>query len=94
MRYDKRSTDGGNPFGTSFEQELSDAEAALKYLLGRKEVEPEVLAEIDMVGTDFALDPGMGMCGKGQSARVSVGQPTIRIPRLTVGGTDEAVTER
>lgn len=55
---------------------------------------PEVLAEIDMVGTDFALDPGMGMCGKGQSARVSVGQPTIRIPRLTVGGTDEAVTER
>ena len=52
---------------------------------------PEVLAEIDMVGNDFALDPGMGMCGKGQSARVSVGQPTIRIPRLTIGGTDEEI---
>jgi TldD protein len=53
---------------------------------------PKVLSEIDMVGTDFALDPGMGMCGKGQSARVSVGQPTVRIPRLTVGGTDEDIS--
>ena len=53
---------------------------------------PKVLSEIDMVGTDFALDPGMGMCGKGQSARVSLGQPTVRIPRLTVGGTDEEVS--
>lgn len=50
---------------------------------------PKVLAEIDMVGADFAFDPGMGSCGKGQSARVSVGQPTVRIPCLTVGGTDE-----
>jgi TldD protein len=50
---------------------------------------PEVLKQIDMVGTDLALDPGMGTCGKGQSARASVGQPTIRILRLTVGGTDE-----
>jgi TldD protein len=53
---------------------------------------PQVLSEIDMVGTDFALDPGMGTCGKGQSARVSVGQPTIRIPCLTVGGTDEEIS--
>jgi TldD protein len=50
---------------------------------------PKVLTEIDMVGTDLALDPGIGMCGKFQTARVSVGQPTIRIPNVTVGGTDE-----
>jgi TldD protein len=50
---------------------------------------PKVLLEIDMVGTDLALDPGQGMCGKGQAARVSVGQPTIRMPKVTVGGTDE-----
>ncbi len=53
---------------------------------------PEVLKEIDMLGNDFALDPGYGMCGKFQSARVSVGQPTLRIPRVTVGGTDEPVS--
>jgi TldD protein len=47
-----------------------------------------VLNEIDMVGTDLMLDPGFGRCGKGQWARVSVGQPTIRIPRVTVGGTE------
>lgn len=50
---------------------------------------PQTLMQIDMVGNDLALDPGMGMCGKGQNARVSVGQPTIRIPKATVGGTDE-----
>lgn len=53
---------------------------------------PKVLSEIDMVGNDMALDPGMGMCGKGQSARVSVGQPTVRIPRISVGGTDEQIS--
>ncbi|MCI0710569.1 MAG: TldD/PmbA family protein [Chloroflexi bacterium] len=52
---------------------------------------PKVLSEIDMVGTDLALDPGRGTCGKFQTARVSVGQPTIRIPAVTVGGTDEPV---
>jgi TldD protein len=53
---------------------------------------PKILSEIDMVGTDFALDPGQGMCGKGQGARVSVGQPTVRIPCLTVGGTDKGIS--
>lgn len=49
---------------------------------------PESLRQIDMIGSDFALDPGLGMCGKGQRARVSVGQPTVRVPNLTVGGTE------
>jgi len=50
---------------------------------------PKVLMEIDMVGNDLALDPGIGMCGKGQSARVSVGQPTVRLPKVNVAGTSE-----
>lgn len=49
---------------------------------------PETLRQMDMIGHDLALDPGRGMCGKIQSARVSVGQPTVRVPKLTVGGTE------
>lgn len=49
---------------------------------------PETLRQIDMIGTDFALDPGVGTCGKMQGAKVSVGQPTVRVPKLTVGGTE------
>ena len=49
---------------------------------------PQTLRQIDLIGTDMSLDPGRGMCGKGQWARVSVGQPTVRVPKLTVGGTE------
>lgn len=52
---------------------------------------PETLRLMDMIGTDFALDPGLGTCGKGQGAKVSVGQPTVRVPKLTIGGTDEPI---
>lgn len=48
---------------------------------------PESLRRMDMIGNDLALDPGRGNCGKMQWAKVSVGQPTVRIPGLTVGGT-------
>lgn len=52
---------------------------------------PKALEQIDMVGNDLALDPGRGTCGKGQAARVSVGQPTIRIPKANVGGTERRI---
>ena len=49
---------------------------------------PEVLTKVSMVGTDLALDTGVGTCGKdGQSVPVGVGQPTLKIDGLTVGGT-------
>ena len=49
---------------------------------------PTILKEIDMLGNDLAFDPGVGTCGKdGQGARTGVGQPTLRIPRVAVGGT-------
>lgn len=48
---------------------------------------PDVLTRVSMVGNDMALDPGVGVCGKeGQSVPVGVGQPTMKIDRLTVGG--------
>jgi len=49
---------------------------------------PDVLTRVSMVGNDLKLDPGIGTCGKdGQSVPVGVGQPTLRIDGLTVGGT-------
>jgi TldD protein len=49
---------------------------------------PDVLTRVSMIGNDMALDPGVGTCGKeGQSVPVGVGQPTLQIDGLTVGGT-------
>lgn len=49
---------------------------------------PDVLTRVSMVGNDLKLDDGVGTCGKeGQSVPVGVGQPTLRIDELTVGGT-------
>jgi TldD protein len=49
---------------------------------------PDVLTRVSMVGNDLKLDDGIGTCGKeGQSVPVGVGQPTLRIDNLTVGGT-------
>jgi TldD protein len=49
---------------------------------------PEILKQVDMVGTDRKLDPGLGTCGKaGQGVPVGVGQPHLRIKEMTVGGT-------
>ncbi|PSB91871.1 metalloprotease TldD [Candidatus Pandoraea novymonadis] len=49
---------------------------------------PESLKEVTMIGKDMALDSGVGVCGKeGQSVPVGVGQPTLRMEKMTVGGT-------
>ena len=52
---------------------------------------PDVLTRVSMVGNDLQLDTGIGVCGKdGQSVPVGVGQPTLRIDGITVGGTATA----
>jgi len=49
---------------------------------------PDVLTRVSMVGNDLQLDPGVGVCGKeGQSVPVGVGQPTLKIDGMTLGGT-------
>ena len=49
---------------------------------------PDALTRVTMIGNDMALDEGIGVCGKeGQSVPVGIGQPTLRIEGLTVGGT-------
>jgi TldD protein len=49
---------------------------------------PDALTKVQMVGHDMALDPGIGTCGKnGQGVPVGVGQPTLKLSGLTVGGT-------
>jgi TldD protein len=49
---------------------------------------PDALTKVAMVGNDMALDPGIGTCGKnGQGVPVGVGQPTLKLSGLTIGGT-------
>jgi TldD protein len=49
---------------------------------------PDALTRVSAIGNDMSLDTGVGVCGKeGQSVPVGVGQPTLRIDRITVGGT-------
>lgn len=49
---------------------------------------PDVMKKISMIGNDLSLDSGIGVCGKdGQSVPVGVGQPTLKIDALTIGGT-------
>jgi TldD protein len=49
---------------------------------------PDVLTRVSMIGNNMEMDPGIGTCGKeGQGVPVGVGQPTLRIDGLTVGGT-------
>jgi TldD protein len=49
---------------------------------------PDSLTKVEMIGNDMALDPGIGTCGKsGQGVPVGVGQPTLKLSGLTIGGT-------
>lgn len=49
---------------------------------------PDAMSQVSMVGNDLALDKGIGVCGKdGQSVPVGVGQPTLKLDAMTVGGT-------
>ncbi len=49
---------------------------------------PDALTKVAMIGNDMALDPGIGTCGKnGQGVPVGVGQPTLKLSGLTIGGT-------
>ena len=52
---------------------------------------PDAMSKITMIGNDMALDRGVGTCGKaGQSVPVGVGQPTLKMGGITVGGTEAA----
>ena len=49
---------------------------------------PEAMKQVSMIGSDLALDPGIGTCGKaGQGVPVGIGQPTLKIDAMTIGGT-------
>ena len=52
---------------------------------------PDAMTKISMIGNDMALDSGVGTCGKsGQSVPAGVGQPTVKMGGITVGGTEAA----
>ena len=52
---------------------------------------PEAMGRVSMIGHDMAMDPGIGVCGKeGQGVPVGVGQPTLKLDELTVGGTQSS----
>ena len=52
---------------------------------------PDAMSKITMIGNDLSLDRGVGTCGKaGQSVPVGVGQPTLKMGGITVGGTEAA----
>ena len=72
----------------AYQVENGKMEAAVKgaTLIGNG---PDALTKVSLIGNDMALDPGVGTCGKdGQSVPVGVGQPTILLDELTVGGTE------
>ena len=49
----------------------------------------DVMQKVEMIGNDLQMDPGIGTCGKeGQGVPVGVGQPTLKIGAITVGGTE------
>jgi TldD protein len=49
---------------------------------------PTALTKVQMIGDDFSFDPGVGVCGKaGQGVPVGIGQPSLKITEMTVGGT-------
>lgn len=84
------TTSGKFVFSCSEAYELNDGKigAPLKgaTLIGNG---PEILKQVSMVGNDMKLDPGVGTCGKqGQSVPVGVGQPSLKIDKITVGGTE------
>ncbi len=55
---------------------------------GQHDMMLDALTRIEAIGNDMALDPGIGTCGKqGQGVPVGVGQPTLRLDAITVGGT-------
>ena len=52
---------------------------------------PEAMGRVSMIGHDMAMDTGIGVCGKeGQGVPVGVGQPTLKLDELTVGGTQSS----